>query len=165
MQWIDEMFANMTRDKAVASAKRSAHRSKPDGAVDAGAARPGVGDAWGALVASIARDVDAFNRHPRRAGMAAVCVSERPLQCEVYLPGMHSQTLVLTLENEDLQVLVHPEFPNQPLAIKLDLDRDGRLRSWILGEPAEENSKRSAAELAEYLLKPVLASADINAEP
>jgi hypothetical protein len=48
---------------------------------------------------------------------------KRPSECEVYC-GMHSQRLVLRLDNDDLQVSVHPNFPKQRLTITVELDPD-----------------------------------------
>ena len=163
MQWIDEMFVNMQKDLAAVSAKRgekrmavdSAKRPKPDG--------PGTLIAWNLLVSSITKDVNEFNNHKERAGHTPVRISQRHFQCEVHLPGMGGKSLVLTLDNKDLQVSVHPEFPKQPLTIAFQLDKDGRHGLWILGEPGKESTKElSDQQLSEYLLKPVLSSAAIN---
>jgi hypothetical protein len=54
---------------------------------------------------------------------------------------MQGKSLVLTLDDKDLQVSVHPEFPKQPLTIAVEL---------------------SDQQLSEYLLKPILSSAAIN---
>ena len=90
-------------------------------------------------------------------------ISSRNFQCQVHLPGMAGKSLVLTLDNKDLQVSVHPEFPKQPLTIAMELDKDDRHTLWVLGESANENAKKiSDQQLSEYLLKPVLSSAAIN---
>ena len=72
------------------------------------------------------------------------------------------KSLVLSLENKDLQVSVHPEFPQQPLTIAIELDQDGQDGSWALGESTIEGVKLSDQQLSEYLLKPVLSTAAIN---
>lgn len=164
MKWIDELFANMEKDKIAVSAKRSANGTKVDRTEHLKEQIPGSLNAWSALVSSITNDVNDFNKHEKRAGQTAACVSQRHFQCEVYLPGMHSQRLVLTLDNNDLQVLVHPDFPNQPLPITLQLDKQGQHGFWVLGKTSTGSAKLSAQNLSEYLLKPVFACADINGE-
>jgi hypothetical protein len=87
---------------------------------------------------------------------------------------MHGKSLVLTLDEKDLQVSVHPDFPKQPLTITIELDKDGQHGFWILGESTlgkstldkstQENAKLSDQQLSEYLLKPVLSGAAINRE-
>jgi hypothetical protein len=72
--------------------------------------------------------------------------------------------MVLTLANNNLQVLVHPDFPKQPLTITVQPDKDGQNGFWVLGDPDKESGKQSVQQLSEYLLKPILASADINRE-
>jgi len=66
------------------------------------------------------------------------------------------------LENNDLYVSVHPDFPNQRLTITIEPDADGKHGFWVLGECTKERAKLSAQQLSEYLLKPILASASIN---
>ena len=83
-------------------------------------------------------------------------------RCEVYLPGMQSMRLVLALEDDGLKVSVHPDFPRQQLAITIEPDHEGRHGFWVLGDHAKENARLSAQQLSEYLLKPVLSSAEIN---
>jgi hypothetical protein len=165
MKWIDEMFATMETDRAAASAKRSAKTAKADGTEHLKKQIPGALDAWSALVSSITNDVGDFNKHKKRAGQTAVRVAQRGFHCEVYLPGMHGKRLVLTLDNNDLQVSVHPDFPKQPLTITIEPDKDGQHGLWVLGEPTKESGQLSVQQLSEYLLKPILASGDINKEP
>jgi hypothetical protein len=165
MAWIDEMFANMEKEKAAASAKRSAKATKAGRKEHPKNQIPGALDAWNALVSSITNDISEFNKHKKRAGQTAVNMSQRRFQCEVYLPGMHSKRLVLTLDNNDLRVSVHPDFPPQQLTITMEPDKEGRHGFWVLGEPAKESGKLSVQQLSEYLLKPILASADTNTEP
>ncbi len=162
MQWIDEMFANMEKDRTAASAKRSEKvagfaRTKP-----VKKRLPGTLDAWNALVASITIDVNEFNNHKDRAGQTPARICRRHFQCEVHLPGLQGKSMVLTLDNRDLQVSVHPEFPKQPLAIEVELDETRHTVFWILGESTGENARLSNRQLSEYLLKPVLSSASIN---
>ena len=164
MKWIDEMFASMEKDRAAESAQRAAKGTEADRTEHHTKKIRGAPDAWSALVSSITNDVHDFNKHQMRAGQTAVCISERRSQCEVYLPGMHSKRLVLTLNNNDLQVEVHPDFPKQPLTITIEPDKDGQHGFWVLGEPTKEGAKLSVQQLSEYLLKPVLASAAINRE-
>lgn len=163
MQWIDEMFMSMEKDRAAASAKRSAKRTEVDGTKRPRKQVPGILIAWNSLVSSIAKDVNKFNNHKERAGQTPVRISQRPLQCEVHVPGMQGKSLVLTLDDKDLQVSVHPEFPKQPLTIAIELDKDGQHGFWALGESSKESAKElSDQQLSEYLLKPVLSSAAIN---
>jgi hypothetical protein len=75
---------------------------------------------------------------------------------------MHGKRMVLTLDGNDLHVSVHPDFPEQELTITIEPDQEGQHGFWVLGEPAKESGKRSVQQLSEYLLKPVLAYADIN---
>ena len=123
---------------------------------------PGAADVWGALFLSIINDINEFNTHAKRAGQVPVAVSHRPGQCEVYLPGMQSKRLVLTLDNNDLHVSVHPDFPRQQSTISIEPDADGKHGFWVLGEHTKERAKLSAQQLSEYLLKPILGSAAIN---
>jgi hypothetical protein len=164
MQWIDEMFVNMENDRVTAASKRGAKVAKVAGTEHPKKQVPATLTAWNALVSSITTDVNAFNKHKDRAGQTPARISQRPFQCDVHLPGMEGKSLVLTLDNKDLQVSVHPEFPKQPLTITIELDPEGQHASWILGESTKENAKLSNQQLSEYLLKPVLSSASINRE-
>jgi HSP20 family molecular chaperone IbpA len=165
MAWIGEMFANMKKDKAAALAKSSAKATKTERTEHLKKQIPGAQDGWNALVSSIANDISEFNKHKERAGKAAVHMSQRRFQCEVYVPGMQSKRLVLTLDNNDLRVSVHPDFPKQQLTITMEPEKDGQHGFWVLGEPAKESGKRSVQQLSEYLLKPILACADTNIDP
>ena len=96
-------------------------------------------------------------------------VAQRGFQCEVYLPGMRGKRLVLTLENNELDVSIHPDFPKQQTMITIELDTESQHGFWVLGEPAKaeptkKGGRLSVQQLSEYLLKPILSSADINAE-
>jgi hypothetical protein len=163
MQWIDEMFVNMEKDHKAASAKRIEKAAKPPRPKLLEKQSPATLTAWTTLVSSITKDVNEFNNHKERAGLTPARVSQRHFQCEVHLPGMDGKSLVLTLDNKDLQVSVHPEFPKQPLTIAIQLDKDGQHGFWILGESGKESAKElSDQQLSEYLLKPVLSSAAIN---
>ncbi len=75
---------------------------------------------------------------------------------------MQSKRLVLALEDNELKVSVHPNFPNQPLAITIESEQEGRHGFWILGDHSNEDAKLSTQQLSEYLLKPILSSAEIN---
>ena len=161
MKWIDEMFADMKKERAAALVS-SANGSKVSGTKHPTKQIPGALNAWRALVSSITVDVRDFNNHKERAGQTAVRMSQRPLECEVYVPGMHGERLVLTLDDNDLHVTVHPDFPDQQLTITIELDKEGQHTFWVLGEPTKEGAKLSVQQLSEYLLKPLLASADIN---
>lgn len=163
MQWIDEMFVNMEKDRTAESATRSERAANPHRPELLKKQSPGTLTAWTALVSSITRDVNEFNNHKERAGHTPVRVSQRHLQCEVHLPGMDGKSLVLTLNNKDLHVSVHPEFPNQPLTIAIELDKDDQHGFWILGAATKDSAKElSDQQLSEYLLKPVLSCAAIN---
>ncbi len=162
MQWIDEMFVNMEKDRTAASVERSAKAAKVDRKDHAKKQVPGALNAWNALVSVITKDVNEFNNHKERAGQTPVRISQRNLQCEVHVSGMDGKSLVLTLDNKDLRVSVHPEFPHQPLTIAMELDKDGQHASWILGESTEGTAKLSDQQLSEYLLKPVLSCAAVN---
>ncbi len=163
MQWIDEMFVNMEKDRSTVSARRSEKAAKVEQTRHAKEQILGALNAWNALVSVITKDVNEFNNHKERAGQTPVRISSRNFQCQVHLPGMAGKSLVLTLDNKDLQVSVHPEFPKQPLTIAMELDKDDRHTLWVLGESANENAKKiSDQQLSEYLLKPVLSSAAIN---
>ena len=162
MQWIDEMFVKMEKDRAAASAHRSEQEIGAAGTKRPKKPVPGTLEAWNSLVSTITRDVSEFNNHKERAGQTPARISQRHFQCEVHLPGMGGKSLVLTLDNKNLQVSVHPEFPKQPLTIAIELDKDGQHTFWSLGESTSENAKLSDQQLSEYLLKPVLSSAAIN---
>jgi hypothetical protein len=165
MQWIDEMFVNMEKERSAASAKKSEKAAKVDRAEHLKKQVPGALKAWNSLISSITKDVNEFNNHKDRSGQTPARISQRRFQCDVHLPGMQAKSLVLTLENNDLQVSVHPDFPKQLLNIAVELDSDGQHASWVLGESNSENTKLSDQQLSEYLLKPVLSSASINREP
>ena len=77
MEWIDEMFVNMEKDKAAASAKRSAKATEAERTAHLQKQIPGALDAWNALVSSITKDIGDFNRHKKRAGQAAVHMSQK----------------------------------------------------------------------------------------
>ena len=161
MQWIDEMFASMEKDRAAVSVRRSVKDeiAKPE---PPRKPTPGATDAWNELVSSIANDVNDFNAHERRAGQTAARMRQSHSQCEVYLPGMHGKRMVLTLDGNDLLVSVHPEFPAQQLAITVEPDKEGQHGFWVLGEPTQKSGTLSVQELSEYLLKPVLAGSDMT---
>jgi len=164
MKWIDEMFASMENNREPVPANGGAGGTKVDRTERLKKQSPGSLSAWDTLLASITSDVNEFNQHKKRAGQTAVCMSQGPFQCQVYVPGMHSKRLVLTLTNNGLKVSVHPDFPKQQSTITLELDNEGQHGSWVLGKLTKENSQLSGQELSEYLLKPILASADINRE-
>jgi hypothetical protein len=162
MEWINEMFANMEKDRVAALARRSGKVTKVMQTEHHEQQTAGTLHAWNALVSAISSDINEFNTHKERAGQTAVRMRERPSECEVYLSGMHSQRLVLRLDNDGLQVSVHPDFPKQRLTITIDLDRDGEHGFWVLGGSTEESARLSVQQLSEYLLKPVLCCAAIN---
>jgi len=162
MQWIDEMFVDMEKDRAAASTKRNEQVAKVDPAEHLKKQPPGTLKVWNALVSSITNDVNQFNNHKARVGQTPARVSQRHLQCEVHLPGMQGKSLVLTLDNKELHVSVHPEFPKQPLTIAIEFDGEGQRAAWLLGESTKESARLSDRQLSEYLLKPVLSSAAIN---
>jgi hypothetical protein len=162
MQWIDDMFVSMEEDRAAASAKGSEKVESVGQTKRLKRQIPGTLSAWTALVSSITADVNEFNNHKERAGQTPARISQRHFQCEVHLPGMHGKSLVLTLDDKDLQVSVQPEFPKQRLTIAIELGKDGQQAIWALGESTNEASKLSVEQLSEYLLKPVLSSASIN---
>jgi hypothetical protein len=162
MQWIDEMFVGMEKQRAAASAKDIEKHAKVASADHPNKEGPGTATAWNALVSSITKDVAEFNNHKERAGQTPVRISQRHLQCDVHLPGMQGKSLVLTLNHKDLEVSIHPDFPKQPSTIAIELDKDGEHASWILGESNKENSKLSNQQLSEYLLKPLLSGAHIT---
>ena len=164
MHWIDEMFTGMEKDQAADTLRRSEKKSPahPEKHVKDD---PDTVDLWGALTTAIANDVSEFNGHKERKGKMAAHTSNRRHRCEVYLPGMQSKRLVLVLEENALNVSIHPEFPPQQLAITIAPGQHGRQGCWVLGDPSQEGGKMSAQQLSEYLLKPVLSSADINRTP
>jgi hypothetical protein len=164
MEWIDEMFANMEKERVAALAKRSKNGTKVSRTEHLNQQTAGTQSAWNALVSSLTNDVNEFNTHKERAGQTAVRMRQRPSECEIYLPGMHSKRMVLMLDNDDLQVSVHPEFPKQQLTITIELDQDGQHGFWVLGEATKESARLSVQQLSEYLLKPVLSSAAIDRE-
>jgi hypothetical protein len=165
MTWIDEMFVTMEKERAAASVRRSAKGARSDRKEHLKKQTPGAQTSWSALVKAIANDVNEFNKHEKRAGQTAVHLSEKGFKCEVYLPGMHGKRLVLALDDNDLHVTIHPEFPEQQLTITIESDNDGQHGFWVLGDSAKEGAKLSVQQLSEYLLKPVFTCADINGEP
>jgi hypothetical protein len=159
MKWIDEMFANVEVDRAAAEAKKSANGAKAGRTTRPKKQILDASNAWDILVSSIAKDVEDFNKHQQRAGENPVCISQRPFQCEVHVPGMHGKRLVLNLENNDLHVSVHPDFPKQQLTITVEPEQDGQHTFWFLGEATKESAKLSVQELSEYVLKPIFSAA------
>src|SRR5271154_5970336 len=165
MQWIDDMFVSMETERAAAAlAKGSADRAKVNQTKHVKKQAPGALNAWSALVSSITSDVNEFNKHKERAGQTPVRMSQRRFQCEVHLPGMHGKSLVLSLDDKDLQVSVHPDFPKQPMTITIELDKEDHHGLWILGASTDKNAKLSDQQLSEYLLKPILSTAAISRE-
>jgi hypothetical protein len=159
MQWIDEMFAGMEKDRAAELVKRSAKETHVHRTEHLKEENPDTEGLWSALTSAISKDVNEFNLHKERTGQIAVHISNRHHQCEVYLPGMQSKRLVLALEDNELKVSIHPDFPSQQLAITIEHDQEGRHGFWVLGDHSKENAKRSTQQLSEYLLKPVLSCA------
>jgi hypothetical protein len=165
MQWIDEMFAGMEKDRAAELVKRSVNVPHLHRAEHPKEENPDAVGLWSALTSAIAKDVSEFNHHKERTGQMAVHISNRRYRCEVYLPGMQSKRLVLALEDSQLRVSIHPDFPKQQLAISIEPDKDGAHCFWLLGDHSPGNAKLSAQQLSEYLLKPILSSAEINRVP
>jgi hypothetical protein len=165
MKWIDEMFVSMEKDRAAASARKREKAASVAQTEHLKKQAPGTLKAWNALVSSITSDVNEFNNHKERAGQTPARISQRRYQCEVHLAGMQGKSLVLTLDDKDLHVSVHPEFPKQPLTIAVEFDGEGQHPSWRVGESTKENAKLSNEQLSEYLLRPVLSSAAVNGEP
>ena len=164
MKWIDEMFVNMEKEREAESTQRNARAAKVVRKEHPKKQIPGALAAWNALLSSITNDVSDFNKHKKRFGQTPVRMFHGPFECEVYLPGMHGKKLALRLDNCDLLVTVPPDFPDQKLTITIEPDRDGIHGFWVLGEPSRESGRLSVQQLSEYLLKPILASGDINAE-
>src|SRR5271170_2414309 len=135
MQWIDDMFVSMEKERAAAAAvaKGNANGRKVNQAKNLKKEIPGALNAWAALVSSITSDVNEFNKHKERDGQTPVRMSQRRFQCEVHVPGMHAKSLVLSLDDKDLQVSVHPDFPKQPMTITIELDKEDQHGLWILG--------------------------------
>jgi hypothetical protein len=102
---------------------------------------PGTLKAWNSLVSSITNDANQFNNDKERVGQTLTRVSRRHFECEVHLPGMQGKNMVLTFDNNEFQVSVHPEFPKLPLTIAIELDGEGQPASWLLGESTKENAK------------------------
>ena len=158
------MFANMEKDRALASLKRSADSARAVRPAHRKEETPGARNAWTDLVSSITYDLSNFNNHRERAGQTAASIRAEYFQCEIYIPGMHSKRLVLTLDNSNLQVVVHPEFPKQHLSINVAPDEEGQPGFWQLGVSTRESARLSTQQLSEYLLKPILSAAAINTE-
>jgi hypothetical protein len=162
MKWIDEMFVNMAKDRAAASARRTEKSAQVARIEPKKTQAPGTLNQWNALISSITKDVNEFNNHKMRAGQTPARISQTHFQCEVHLPGMQGQSLVLSLNNNDLQVSVRPEFPKQQRTIAMEIDADGQHAFWVLGGSTKEDAKLSDQQLSEYLLKPVLSTAAVN---
>jgi hypothetical protein len=162
MGWMNEMFVNMEKDHTAEAAGRSAHNAKVDRTERPKKQTPSALTAWNALVSSISSDVNDFNNSKERAGHTVVRMSKRNFQCEVHLSGMAGKTLALALDNHNLHVSVHPDFPEQKVTITLELDSEGQHGLWVLGQATKESAKLSDQQLSEYLLKPILSCASIN---
>ncbi len=162
MEWIDGMFVAMKADEDIAL-KRKQHTKgeKPKNREKQAA---GALSAWKGLTAAIAADVNDFNLHPRRAGKSQVCmhdklVSPNHFECDVLVPGMSSEMLVLKLDNSNsIEVSVRPRFPAQPMAITLESDDNGQQSHWSVGNTPENKARMSVQELSEYVLKPLLST-------
>jgi hypothetical protein len=61
MQWIDEMFVNMQKERSAASAKKSEKAAEVDRPEHLKKQIPGTLKAWNSLVSSITKDVNEFN--------------------------------------------------------------------------------------------------------
>jgi|SRR5579872_3571014 len=164
MKWIDEMFVTMKADEETGFALKQRKRTtkeKPKGQI---AQATGVLAAWKALTAAIAVGVNDFNLHPRRAGKSPVCmhdklVSPTRFECDVLVPGMSSEMLVLRLDgNNSVEVSVHPRFPAQQLAITLESDDEGHDIHWSVGNASGSMARMSVQQLSEYVLKPILST-------
>ena len=163
MEWMNEMFVNMEKEKTAASAQVEANEAQVERKEHPKKRIPGSLNAWNALVSSITNDVNDFNNRTERSGHTPVRLSQKNFRCEVHLSGMHGKTLVLTLDSSDrVQVVIHPDFPEQRLTITLELDKEGQHSSWVLGHATNESARLSDQQLSEYLLKPVLSCASIN---
>lgn len=126
----------------------------------------GAKEAWTELLVNLKSDVKAFNGEKARAGHSAVLMSSEKqsivrFQFEVYLPEMNSKLLVLTMSGNKLEVEVRPEFPRQKSAITVEAGKNGKGYRWVVAEFARDKEV-TAANLSEYLLKPVLSSATID---
>jgi hypothetical protein len=166
MHWIDEMFADLKKDRTAASAKKTAKKTKVEPAAPKPQI-PGALEAWRELVSALTNDIEDFNNHAERAGQSSASLRDHVLsrthfECEVHLPGMHSQRLVLNLDDKSLRVSVHPDFPTQHGTITMEPGKQVQDGFWILGETSAEKVKLSAQQLSEYLLKPVLSAASVN---
>ena len=165
--WIDEMMAGMKQDRDAASARRLAAKSRAE-AVEVsdqpiGASR----EAWEDLLSVIRKDIQEFNCHPSRAGRSAVRMTDpawslAQLQFEVYLPERRTKLLVLTLEKNRLYVLVRPDFPVQRLSITLEATPHSPPYRWVLDVASGSRKIITVPQLSEYLLKPILSSAEID---
>jgi len=144
MRWIDEMFVNMQKDRTEASAKGSQRAAKVERAKHLKRQVPGTLKAWSEL-ASIT--VDDFNNNKERVGQTALRMSQRRSQCEVHLPGMHGKSLVLTLDDNDLLVSVHPDFPKQQSTITIELDKEA---NTVTGFSANLPKKAQSCRFSSY---------------
>jgi len=87
MQWIDEMFVNMEKDRAAALAKTGEKAAKVDRTELVKKQTAATLNAWKALVRAITRCINEFNNHDQRAGQIPVRISKRYLECGVHVPG------------------------------------------------------------------------------
>jgi hypothetical protein len=167
MPWIDEMLSVTRLNKASESAKRkvghssSSDAEKVDKQISAGK------DAWADLIAALRADVKDFNNHSTRVGHSPALMSGQSLalarfQFEVYVPEMNSRLLVLTLTGNSLYVNGRPQFSVQPLTITLESAENGKHYGWFLDGTGKEKKQVSVEQLSEYLLKPILASSEID---
>lgn len=137
MQWIDEMFVNMEKERSAKRVERA--------------------------VSSI-RAMSTSLTTTESAGQTPARLAQRHFQCEVHLPGMHAKSLALSLDEKDLRISVHPDFPEQPLTITVEIGKEGQRSHWMLGGATEENAMPTDQQLSEYLLKPMLSTAAISRE-
>jgi hypothetical protein len=166
MPWIDAMLVGTDKEAAPASVRTSGQSARIETIKNPAKQTAATLNAWKALVLAITNDVNDFNNHPKRAERGAVRVHDKLLsrahyQCEIFLPGMRSKMLVLALENDnDVRVSIHPDFPKQRFAIRIESDQEGECRFWVLGDTTDKTTELSAEQLSEYLLKPVLSLAE-----
>ena len=168
MAWIDAMLVSPGKEAVPASIRTSGQRASVESLKNPAKQTAATLNAWKALVFAITKDVNDFNNHPKRAERGAVRVHDKLLsrthfQCEIFLPGMRSKMLVLALENDnDVRVSIHPEFPKQRFAIRIESDQQGECHFWVLGDTPDKTTELSAEQLSEYLLKPVLSLAEAS---
>jgi hypothetical protein len=167
MQWIDKMLSSTRVNKVAESTKRRAKHQKGGAPVDAEKQTAAARGAWSKLLSAIRNDVADFNNSKSRAGHSPVLMTDdtsspKQFQFEVYVPEMNSKMLVLNLAGNSIHSEVRPEYPDQQGTITWETGKNTKDDCWVLDGVGETRRGVTVQQLSEFLLTPILSSADID---